>query len=218
MKHIHADLMKLYWEDAEKSETPWENWECKLLNGESSRWHAMDCSPSWDKKMLYRRKIKTIFIGDIEIPAPETVAPPKHSTYYFPCLTAEGSDWYSWNGSELDKYILRNGLLHLNRENATEHSKAFLKLTSRGISQEVKVVKKAIKKPTASAKWLPNTGSIPKERVAKVKFRSGAVLDDPFLRKNYETYDWTIEGDDRDITHYQLAVKVKPKKKLPPQG
>ncbi len=129
MKHIHADLMKLYWEDAEKSETPWKNWECKLPNGE--HWHPMVCSPSWDRQTLYRQKVKTIFIGDIEIPAPETIAPPDGSAYYFPRFTIEGYDWYRWNGSQLDEYILKSGLLHRNRENALKHSQAFLELTKR---------------------------------------------------------------------------------------
>lgn len=50
--HPHAELMKLYAEDAAMSETPWENWERK----DGSKWRSMYGNPTWSSLIKYRRK------------------------------------------------------------------------------------------------------------------------------------------------------------------
>lgn len=51
MKHKHAELMKLYAEDAMETETPWERWEIKVLD----EWRLLDWSPNWGPSEEYRR-------------------------------------------------------------------------------------------------------------------------------------------------------------------
>jgi len=63
-KHIHADLMKLYYEDALETDTPWDRWEIKATH--NGRW--VDCSqhPCWHLDWQYRRKQKTININGFD--------------------------------------------------------------------------------------------------------------------------------------------------------
>jgi hypothetical protein len=54
MKHKHAELMKLYAEDAMETDKPWERWEYR---GPSDRtWSDTCLHPIWDERWEYRRK------------------------------------------------------------------------------------------------------------------------------------------------------------------
>lgn len=52
--HIHADLMKQYYEDALETETPWERWERQTRG--SNMWTNCTCTPDWTPTTQYRRK------------------------------------------------------------------------------------------------------------------------------------------------------------------
>jgi hypothetical protein len=52
MKHKHAELMKLYAEDAAETNTPWERWEAEVGRG----WSGLVDHPLWSEKSKYRRK------------------------------------------------------------------------------------------------------------------------------------------------------------------
>jgi len=54
MKHIHADGMIEYAEDAMKSELPWTNWESCSSSGV---WMPLIDHPRWKKEIRYRRKL-----------------------------------------------------------------------------------------------------------------------------------------------------------------
>ena len=56
MKHIHAESMALYAEDARVTDEPWKLWEVKVL----SEWNQPLCSPAWLVDSQYRRKPKAI--------------------------------------------------------------------------------------------------------------------------------------------------------------
>ena len=55
--HVHAELMKLYAEDAAETETPWERWEfCEIGQEGWSGWHTCTGGPGWAAGYKYRRK------------------------------------------------------------------------------------------------------------------------------------------------------------------
>lgn len=51
-KHIHAELMKQYAEDASKHEFPYMFWQCKVID----KWHDLTKHPEWNYDTEYRRK------------------------------------------------------------------------------------------------------------------------------------------------------------------
>jgi len=52
MKHVHADKMLLYAQDAQETEKPWVRWE---LAGSVNTWNAMQMHPAWLPLTMYRR-------------------------------------------------------------------------------------------------------------------------------------------------------------------
>ena len=68
MKHPHAELMKLYAEDAMTSETPWKLWEYRQPNG---NWSQCAVNPSWVEHIYYRRNVlkKQVLIKAWYIPS-----------------------------------------------------------------------------------------------------------------------------------------------------
>lgn len=73
--HIHAESMALYAHDAATHERPWELWERAPAGSNDCSWEAMQNHPSWGKSSWYRRKPKTIKIGEYDVPEPCRVAP-----------------------------------------------------------------------------------------------------------------------------------------------
>lgn len=52
--HVHADLMKQYYEDALETDKPWERWERQPRG--SNMWTNCTCTPDWAPTTQYRRK------------------------------------------------------------------------------------------------------------------------------------------------------------------
>ena len=68
MGHIHADLMAQYAEDAKQHDRPWELWQfC-----DDDTWVECSTHPRWVPDFAYRRKPRTVQIGDFEVPEPCT--------------------------------------------------------------------------------------------------------------------------------------------------
>ena len=61
--HIHAELMLQYAQDASTTDKPWELWEFRF--DEHEKWTALTVNPTWDDDTKYRRKPRTIRIGEI---------------------------------------------------------------------------------------------------------------------------------------------------------
>jgi hypothetical protein len=58
MKHIHAELMRQYAEDAMETDKPWERWQ---FSAEGEPWEDIACmNPSWQPEWQYRRKPRPI--------------------------------------------------------------------------------------------------------------------------------------------------------------
>jgi hypothetical protein len=124
--HVHAKSMVLYAEDAATHAEPWLLWEHK--NAASNGWKELFMSPSWLVDVKYRRKIKTIKIGDHEVPEPARFAPDNGTEFYVVCTTVV-DDCFSkgvWSGTKSQLEWLRNGLIQLTEEGFKLHRDALL--------------------------------------------------------------------------------------------
>ena len=129
MGHKHAELMKLYAEDAMETDKPWERWESKTPKG--CDWFQLDDHPFWFVRQKYRRKPKTIRIGEYDVPEPVREPLKEDQEYYYPAV---GSESFSYRGQwentgNVHHRLLGRGLVHLTREAASIHGKALASLT-----------------------------------------------------------------------------------------
>jgi len=129
-KHIHAELMALYAQDAMVTDKPWERWEFKLALFDT-KWKQKNNHPDWNIKNQYRRKQKTININGFEVPEPLEISEIKYDARYFaPSLT----DIYKYNeyvfiNDKADERIFKMGLAHRTKEDAIIHADALLSFT-----------------------------------------------------------------------------------------
>ena len=127
-KHKHADLMLAYAQDAQESDTPWVNWEFQNQGIES--WRKCTTHPEWKAYHNYRRAIKTIRIGEYDVPEPLRVKPQLNKTYYFVSFKEDSNvHAFSWCDDGIDNQILSKGMVHLTIEAAELHAKALISLT-----------------------------------------------------------------------------------------
>ncbi len=123
--HIHAALMAEYAKDAAESETPWKNWEFRNICNDE--WENMSCHPSWVETCKYRRKPKTIRIGDMEVPEPMKTAPEYGTVYWFPSFRHSTSvNNFIWSGNAGDNRMLQCGFCHATKEAAEAHAQALI--------------------------------------------------------------------------------------------
>ena len=135
IKHVHAELMMQYAQDALTTNKPWELWEYQAQ--ENARWVSLDNHPRWVISCKYRRKPKTININGFEVPEPVREPLELATSYYTPDLSApEGYRIYTWSDINLDWKELNLGLIHLTKEAAILHSKALLSFTSKEPTQD----------------------------------------------------------------------------------
>jgi hypothetical protein len=131
MKHIHAELMTEYAQDAMETDKPWERWECLDM----SRWVTLDYNPRWTSETQYRRKTQTININGHEVPEPYRGEMQIGQPYYTPDLYNCGTDYYDvyhdrqWENGIYDNVAMKNGLLHLTEDAAIKHAEALLSFT-----------------------------------------------------------------------------------------
>lgn len=123
----HAENMKLYAEDAATHERPWELWETGDEYDEE--WHALGAHPCWFKDARYRRKPKTIRIGNIDVPEPMRVMPSSGQHYW--TFNNDGeSTQYAFCDDEFDHALLNAGMMHSTQEAAKLHWKAIASFTA----------------------------------------------------------------------------------------
>jgi len=122
--------MLVYAQDAQETETPWKLWECRWHTESSPPWQKLAEHPTWNVNTEYRRKPRTIRIGNYDVPEPLRVAPEKLKSYYFveisyatlACVT-------TWTNDATDNFRLDSGICHLTCEAAELHAKALISLT-----------------------------------------------------------------------------------------
>ena len=127
MSHKHAALMMEFALDAASSATPWDRWECSHAK---SQWFQLRASPTWNPSQEYRRKPRTIRIGNHDVPAPMTV-PPDHGTtcYAIVCPALGRVDEIYWTGSGFEMSHLKAGMVHETYDGACSHLDALISLS-----------------------------------------------------------------------------------------
>ena len=132
-KHVHADLMLQYAQDAQETPEPWERWE---FNSIGRKWSQLTNNPTWVTSIQYRRKPKmlsvTLVSGEVvSWPEPHRTELEYGDPYFY--VDVDGSviagewDCLSW-----DSDTLSNGWLHLTKEAAEQHATALRKINTQG--------------------------------------------------------------------------------------
>lgn len=125
MKHVHAELMKQYAEDAMTTGTPWKMWQILL-----SEWNHCISNPEWNIGTEYRRKPQIIEINGLDVPTPYFGEIEKGRAVYSPHLHYKSDFEYRvWKGNKECLRMRDHGLIHLNAVNAVLHSQALLSFT-----------------------------------------------------------------------------------------
>lgn len=136
IRHPHAELMLQYAQDALTMpiEEVNKNWEQLSPVGWVTLFSTKeDCLPAWYEDIQYRRKPKTIRIGNYDVPEPLREAPVEATTIYFVDLamnTLVHDFVYYTNQHYLINLVLRRRIAHLTREAAELHAKALLSLAA----------------------------------------------------------------------------------------
>ena len=134
-KHIHAENMALYAQDAQETPEPWERWECDP--GGVLGWVDMLFHPAWITETSYRRKPKMISVTLANGEVVSWLAP--HRTeleygdiYYF--VDVDGSAMVEeWDCLGWDKRTLADGWVHLTEDAAKQHAAALRKINTQGM-------------------------------------------------------------------------------------
>lgn len=125
MAHIHAELMAQYAEDAKVHDEPWKLWQYYVIE----TWENCENHPSWHSDSQYRRKPRSIMIGDIEVPEPCKVSLKYKEEYFVPNVASAGAHRCVWTHSYLDLYALESNLVHLDRRSAALQAKALAEVS-----------------------------------------------------------------------------------------
>jgi len=127
LPHPHAKLAQEYWTEAAIDINAWKNWEYQTIDGV---WRSCTTAPRFETYIQYRRKPKTIKIGNYDVPEPIREALKNGTGYYIPSFVAPNKVWaYSWDGGGIDQHVLECGLIHLTAEAARLHAEALISLT-----------------------------------------------------------------------------------------
>ena len=131
-KHIHAENMALYAQDAQETETPWDRWQI-LING---KWEYLDWCFTFRPEHKYRRKPKmlsvTLVSGEVvSWPEPHRTELEYGDSYFY--VDVDGSVIVEeWDCLAWDSDTLSNGWLHLTKEAAEQHATALRKINTQG--------------------------------------------------------------------------------------
>ena len=128
--HIHAALMLQYAQDAATTDKPWEMWE---YSNNRNEWSNIFDHPAWSEEKYYRRKPRTIRIGEIDIPEPVREQLQNGEEYFVPAIECfcKYTHNFSWDNDSTDKRLLKKGMVHLTNEAALAHAKALIALTAK---------------------------------------------------------------------------------------
>lgn len=75
----------------------------------------------------FRLAPRTIRVNGVEVPAPESVAPEKGSTYYIPDIGVDACYYdHIWINDLFDMKTLERGIVYLRKEDAIARAKAML--------------------------------------------------------------------------------------------
>ncbi|QXF35205.1 hypothetical protein CE143_20055 [Photorhabdus luminescens] len=132
-RHVHAELMMQYAQDAMKTNEPWKLWEMFCFDRE---WRGLNEHPRWDIDKEYRRKPEIITVGKVSFPKPVNYNLVIGTTYYTPNLinnsklhnVHENHKIFMWENDSFDFTALEQGLIHLTPSAAEEHYDAICRI------------------------------------------------------------------------------------------
>lgn len=115
-----------YAHDAQETDSPWVRWYYQP-DGDG-RWHDCFCEPSFASTVKYRRKPKTIRIGEHDVPEPMRVAPPVGDNYWFITDLHKLPLNTFWDGDSTDHDRLSMNICFSTREGAEKAIEAIRSL------------------------------------------------------------------------------------------
>ncbi len=135
-KHIHAELMMQYAQDAMETDKPWECWE--VYGKVTGTWIPLSEGEglSFISEHQYRRKPKMLSVtlesGEaVSWPAPHCTELEYEDSYFY--VDVDGSVIVGeWDCLSWDRDALSNGWLHLTKEAAEQHATALRKINTQG--------------------------------------------------------------------------------------
>ena len=132
MKHIHAELMLQYAQDAMETSEPWERWEFYDDNGRI--WIALTSNILWYEDTRYRRKPKMISVtlmdGEVVSWPKPNKTELKHGDVYYTVPASCDALQMQWGTVENDNGRLKMGSVHLTKDAAEQHSYALFKINN----------------------------------------------------------------------------------------
>ena len=134
-KHIHADLMLQYAQDAQETDKPWERWE--VYGKITGRWIPLSECLSFLPENQYRRKPKmlsvTLASGEVvSWPEPHRTEIEYGDPYFYFVPTHGDIVLKKWDCAPWDRNTLSNGCIHLTKEAAEQHAAALRKINTQG--------------------------------------------------------------------------------------
>lgn len=122
MKHPHYELIKAYYADPDAYTI--------LVKNSSGTWVPTD-TPMWNPDKQYRLAPQNRKLLPSPFPRPLVREPVVGTQYFIPRITGDHNlDTLTisirWEGDQTDYRYLERAMIHLNRENAIEHAKAFI--------------------------------------------------------------------------------------------
>ena len=137
-KHIHAELMMQYAQDAMETPRPWERWQYQTESmQEGDVWNNCFPNPSFDGSYKYRRKPKMISVtlasGEVvSWPEPQRTELEYGDSYFYFVPTHGDIVLKKWDCAPWDRSTLSNGYIHLTKEAAEQHATALRKINTQG--------------------------------------------------------------------------------------
>lgn len=128
--HKHAALMLQYAQDAAETAEPWRLWQNRNPTfNRPDLWYALVDHPEWNPALEYRRKPRTIRIGEFDVPEPIREELKRFTEYWLPSIhVADEPQCFRWDSDAADARNLRNGLVFRTREDAITCARALLSL------------------------------------------------------------------------------------------
>lgn len=129
--HKHAANMALYAQDAAETDRPWERWQVQSPG--YGPWAGFIGDPTWDPHVEYRRKPRTIRIGEFDVPEPLRNGSIEFRQNYW-VVDIVHKDLVRcgyWTSNPMDCEFLDRGLIHATREAAELHAKALISLSAK---------------------------------------------------------------------------------------
>ena len=135
-KHVHADNIVLYGQDAQETETPWDRWQIDI-NG---KWQDLGECFYFMPEHQYRRKPKMISVtlasGEVvSWPEPHRTELEYGDSYFYFVPTHGDIMRKTWDCAPWDRTTLSNGYIHLTKEGAEQHAAALHKINTQGKSK-----------------------------------------------------------------------------------